>query len=198
MKTILYLLLALMLPSSISAETRIFGIVAPGDSLRLSLTGVSQESRVSISSHYEVSTSGFLKIPHLKGLIKAEGKTTSELAREIEAAYKKAKIFTRPTMRLQFLNGVGAHICGGCILLKLFKVSGQVRNPGSKPWRPGMTLLEAVSLAAPNEFGAMTRVKLTRNGKAHFYNIETKVSHQTLKVFPDDMIVVPLRAEHSE
>ena len=75
-------------------------------------------------------------------------------------------------------------------ILKYVSVAGQVGRSGPVPYRPGLTLGEAVATAAPNTFAALNRVELLRNGKVYKYNIK-EARQKLLKVYPNDQINVP-------
>ena len=50
--------------------------------------------------------------------------------------------------------------------------------------------MEVVSMAAPNEFAALNRVELLRNGKLYKYDLKKNPRHQMLKVYPNDQITL--------
>jgi len=183
MKTILLTILTMLMPFMANAGSRI----TSGDILTITITGVPADDRASISAQYSVTSEGYIKLPYLTGQIKASGSTPGALARTIETAYRTGKIYTNPEISI-----VNRGSKEGCILVhpRTVTVSGMCRVPGPKPFRPGMTLMEVVSMAAPNEFAALNRVELLRNGKLYKYDLKKNPRHQMLKVYPNDQITL--------
>jgi len=183
MKTILLTILTMLMPFMANAGSRIVS----GDILTLTVTGVPAEDRASISSNYSVTSGGYIKLPYLTGQIKASGYTPGALARRIESAYRAAKIYTNPAVSIVSSRQKDDEAKK---ILKFVTVTGMCRAPGPKPFRPGMTLMEVVSMAAPNEFAALNRVELLRNGKLYKYDLKRNPRHQTLRVYPNDQITL--------
>ena len=182
MKILYTLMITALLSMMVGAQTKI----SAGDTLNISIKGVPQEEQAQITGPYVVNGSRQLKLPYLKGYISASG-TTSTVARRIEAAYKAAKIYTTPTITI---NSMRAQEASKIDIQKFVTVSGQVGRSGPVPYRPGMTLNEAVAFSAPNTFAALNRVELLRNGKVYKYNVKM-AAHKMLKVYPNDQINVP-------
>ncbi len=179
----LKLLLSLMMATITQAA------VSSGDVLIISIKGVPQDEQVQFSGNYPVSPEGNIHLPHLQGM-SAAGSSTSALARKIEAAYKASEIYRNPTISIQSANDTAITEQGiDQKLAKFITVSGKVGAPGSKPYRPGMTLIDAVSQAAPTAFAAQKRVELLRNGKITKYNMEIP-EHMMIRVLPNDTITL--------
>ena len=70
-------------------------------------------------------------------------------------------------------------------------VGGQVRAPGPVEYTKELTLFAAVQMArGATEFGAMTRVKVIREGKTTEYDL-SKDKNKTVTLKPSDIIEVP-------
>jgi protein involved in polysaccharide export with SLBB domain len=70
-------------------------------------------------------------------------------------------------------------------------IGGQVRGPGPKPFRKGLTIYQAVQAAGgATEFGSMFRVKLFRGDKQTIYDL-TEAKSMSVPVQPNDTIEVP-------
>jgi protein involved in polysaccharide export with SLBB domain len=106
-------------------------------------TGQAYQWMAFTDSKFVVGPSGQLSLPVL-GELEASGKTTSEL--EVEIANKlqaKAGLAVKPDASVQIVN------------FRPFYVMGSVDKPGEYEYRPGLTVLQAVSLA-----GGMQRVAM--------------------------------------
>ncbi len=180
MKSLLCLAVLAMagLPSTGLAQ-----IIEPGAAIQITVQGVPLGEQGRINAVYPVSKKGYITMWHI-GAIRASGFTPDVLARKIEVAYRNAEIYTSPT--IQILSDSTQNITQ-----QIITVGGKVRAPGPKPFARGMTLYDAVMAAGgPTEFGAISRVKLYRNGKAYEYDLG-KGAHKLLKIYPKDTIDIP-------
>ena len=103
-------------------------ILGPGDRIRLKAYSDDQ-----LSGEYEVSSGGFVSIP-LVGEVKAAGLTTSALERQI-GARMKGKIAQKPQITIE----IAAYAP--------FYIHGEVKKAGEYPYRPGLTVADAVAMA---------------------------------------------------
>ena len=134
--------------------------IQSGRAVQITIQGVPMQEATRINGTYPVSDSGYVRLWQI-GNIKAAGLDSTALGRSIEAAYKKAEIYTSPT--IQVLTDSSDRL-----VEQMLTVGGKVRAPGAKPYQTGMTLFQAVMAAGgPTEFGAVNRVKLYRNGRVY-------------------------------
>lgn len=102
--------------------------LGPGDKLRITV-----HDSPDLTGEFLVSGSGFVSMP-LIGDVKAGGLTVRELAdaikNKLEPDYLK-----NPRVSIEVLN------------FRPFDIIGEVNKPGSYPYRPGMTILNAVAMA---------------------------------------------------
>lgn len=151
--------------------------------LQINIQGVPQSEQMRLNAMYVVSDSGTINMWEI-GTMRAAGRTPTELAASIAAAYKAKGIYTSPTFQVMPQNA-------GDTIASTITVGGQVGGSGTKPFLEGMTIYDAVSAAGgPTPFGAMNRVKLYRNAKVYTYNLKTD-SHKQVKIYPGDAIEVP-------
>ena len=162
-------------------------VISPKEMLNISIKGVGGPEQAKVAGSYVVSPNGHIYLPMIKGGIRASGKTSSALARSIEAAYRAAEIYKSPRITVvSTKDNAEAQIDA-----KLITVGGFVKQPGSKPYTRGMTLFNAVSAAGgETAFGSIRRVELHRNGKKWIYDLR-KGEHMGVKVYPGDTINVP-------
>lgn len=157
--------------------------IKPNQTLQISIQGVPPSEQARLNSTYQVSAGGTITMWEI-GTIRASGRTASQLAATIAAAYRSRGIYNNPSFQVVVPNDQN-------IVLKTVTVGGFVNGPGPKPYRDGMTLWEAVSAAGgANAFGASNRVKLYRNGKVYTYNLKTD-QHKGVKMYPGDAVEVP-------
>lgn len=88
-----------------------------------------------ISGEYTINSSGFISLP-LIGDIKAAGKSTSELSDVIaDSLVKKIGTVKRPEIAIEITQ------------YRPFYILGPVTRPGDYPFRPNLTVLQAVGIA---------------------------------------------------
>lgn len=88
-----------------------------------------------LNGEFLISGSGEISLP-LIGVIDAGGRTTMELANTIsQALMKHMKLGDPPKVALEVVE------------YRSFFISGSVDSPGAYPYRPGLTVLQAVSIA---------------------------------------------------
>jgi polysaccharide export outer membrane protein len=159
------------------------GQIQAGRAVQIYVSGVPSEEKARIDAIYPVSDSGNINMPFIGG-IRAAGLRAEQLAASLESHYKSAQIYRNPTFQVidssdKTVNEQKVH------------VGGYVRSPGPKPFTPGLTLWQAIQAAGgANEFGAMKRVKVTRQGRMKSYDA-TKAQFQQIPLEPEDTIEIP-------
>jgi polysaccharide export outer membrane protein len=121
-----------------------------------------------------VDASGHIAMP-LIGLVPANGRTTTQLARNIEARLRDGYIRDpRVTVEVE--------------AYRPFFVLGEVGNPGQYPYVIGMNVETAVAIAGGYRFGARRdRAELTRREQGRDVTVAAPV---TEPVRPGDTIFV--------
>ncbi|HEY9578766.1 MAG TPA: polysaccharide biosynthesis/export family protein [Rhizorhapis sp.] len=107
-----------------------------GDEVRISAYGLD-----ALTNSYLVSDTGFVSLP-LIGNIPAKGKTVGELQDQITKILLDQQILRSPSVNVQVTK------------YRPFYIMGEVAKPGEYPYRPGMTVLTAVSTAGGYTFRA--------------------------------------------
>ena len=178
MKPLLTFVITLFAFSQLNAQIRV------NQTLQITIQGVPQAEQSRINSTYQVSAAGTIDMWEI-GTVRAAGLTPDALARNIAAAYKAKKIYTNPNFSVIPPSDTG-------LVQKTYVVGGTVRGPGPKPFTDGLTLFGALQAAGgETEFGAITRIKLFRDGKAPLiFNLKNDADKAFL-IRPDDMIEVP-------
>ncbi len=116
-----------------------------GDGLQIRIYNQS-----SLSGSYIVDDSGNVDMP-LLGLVPAAGKTTDGLAAGIANGFKTKNLILNPSVAVEVTQ------------YRPFYILGEVNTPGQYPFRPGMTVLTAVSIAggftyrAVEDYAGITR-----------------------------------------
>lgn len=141
-----------------------------------------------------VRPDGMISVP-LVGDVAAGGHTPEEVSKEIQT---KLSAFVRDPQVAVILTDLRSHE-----YLSRVRVTGAVRQPVSIPYRPGMTVLDAVLAAGGiTEFAAADRTDLHRKGSgessAYAVRLDRILSRGDLStnypVSPGDVITVPERA----
>lgn len=151
------------------------------NSLEIRITGVPKVDQLRLNSTYPVDKDGMVFLWKI-GKIKAKGKTRSDLAKEISEAYQKEGVYK--TAIFMILSRDSNPKAEG-----LFTIGGQVKAPGHKTWKKGMTLSDAFKAGGGVTSLADFKVKLCRNGKVFTYDRRDAATGQ-LKVLIKDQISV--------
>lgn len=168
----------------ILAATGLRAQIEAGKSINITISGVPDQDRATISNTYPVSDGGMVNMP-LIGPVRAAGLHNDELARSLQERYKSAGIYTNPTIQvISAIGGVNPN-------QETVTVGGQVRAPGPRPYTKELTLWGAIQGAGgPTEFGSMRRVKVIRNGAQKTYDV-TKPQFMQIPLQRNDTIDVP-------
>ena len=162
--------------------------IAANTTLNIKLFGVLPQEQAKFDGNYQVDPRGFIYLSLLKDGIKASGISSSQLAREIEVAYKNAEIYSDPRINVISNKDQEAQK----IDAQIITVGGKVRNPGPVQYIRGMTLFKAVAAAGgADAFGADNRVELHQRGVKKIYDIKNNAQHMAIPVFPGATIRVP-------
>jgi polysaccharide biosynthesis/export protein len=136
-----------------------------------------------------VRPDGKISTPLVEDLV-AVGKTSSQLAREIEKAL--AEYIRTPQVNIIVTNPVSTY--------SHVKVIGEVTTPQSVPYREGLTLLDVVlAVGGLTEFSAGNRAKIVRTEQGKTIEIKVKLESLVRKgkmsenkpLRPGDVLVVP-------
>lgn len=142
------------LPQLESAEVQEYRL-APGDELRVLVPGLST-MEASSTTTYVVNDRGQVSIPGM-GPIEGTGRTIPELEQAIAQKLVESQLLVSPTVSVQPIR------------LRPFYILGEVNRPGEYPYRPGISVLSAISVAGGYTFRAdQKQVAITRivNGKS--------------------------------
>lgn len=140
-----------------------------------------------------VRPDGMISVP-LVGDVLAGGRTPPEVAKDIQ---EKLSAYVRDPQVAVILTQLRSHE-----YLSRVRVTGAVRQPVSIPYRPGMTVLDAILAAGgPTEFAASDRSELHRRSGGTATTYEVKLDRilnrgdltTNYPVAPGDVITVPER-----
>lgn len=150
-------------------------VLGPGDIFTLEIVGEKD-----LPKEYQVAADGSVDVPYIH-TIQVLGMEAPEVARLVRAQLIEQKFLADPSVIVQVKEFHSRRIT----------VLGQVAKPGSFPFTPGLTLIQAVSLA-----GGLTaiadedRVNITRKGKNKSHTAVVSVDAITEGASPD----IPLQA----
>lgn len=162
----------------------------PNDKIAISIGGVPADEQSSISKTYSISDTGTINLLHINE-IKAAGMKPSQLQKRIEEAFKTSEIYTHPIVTVSMDSTVENQ--------RLVYVNGGCLKNGPVPFRPGLTLMQAIgSAGGPTPFAKTTKTQLTRtdtNGQristAHDLKKISKNPALDVQLLPDDQIIIP-------
>jgi polysaccharide export outer membrane protein len=139
-----------------------------------------------------VRPDGKISTPLIEDLV-AVGKTTTELAREIEQALAEYLRAPQVTVIVQQFVGLAA---------AQIRVMGQATQPRAVPYSAGMTILDAViAVGGLTEFAAGNRSRLVRtvDGETEEFRVRLddlvnrgKIEHN-MALRPGDILIIPER-----
>ena len=120
--------------------------------------------------------------PPYVGSIIAKGKSPGELQAELQKLYDK--LYRNMTVTVSSKD-------------RYYYVSGEVKNPGTKPYLGETDILKAISSASDfTDFAKKTQVRINRaNGKTEVIDATKAIEDpkQNVPVYPGDHIFVPRR-----
>ncbi|HKT78389.1 MAG TPA: polysaccharide biosynthesis/export family protein [Sphingobium sp.] len=125
------------LPAVSTADANQYRL-APGDELRVIVPGMTE---IENGTAFVVNDRGELSLP-LMGGIPASGSTIPQLEQRIATQLVEKKLMVSPAVSVQPVK------------LRPIYILGEVRSPGEYPYRPGMTVVTAVSVAGGYTFRA--------------------------------------------
>jgi polysaccharide biosynthesis/export protein VpsN len=124
--------------------------IGPGDVFRLEIVGERD-----LPKEYQVASDGTVDIPYLQR-VTVSGLEPQEVARLVRQKLIDKKILTDPSVVVSIKDHASKRVT----------ILGQVQKPGSFPLTPGLTLIQAISLAGGlNAIANTDRVNLTRKNK---------------------------------
>ena len=142
-----------------------------GDEVRIITFGEDQ-----LTGTFRVDDSGQIDMP-LLGAVRAAGLTSAGLSAEIADSLKSKKLFRDPSVSVEVAE-----------YRPLF-VLGEVKTPGQYPYRPGMTMLTAVTVAGGFTYRAIedyaSVVRTSEGDKA----VEGLVNRQSF-LMPGDVLTI--------
>ncbi len=166
------------LPPAASPENRALG---PGDMVEV-LVG----DRKDLSGEYEVGDDYKIRFPWI-GEVEVKQKTQAQIAADIEERLKDGWL-KQPQVRVRVTDRKNREV----------SVLGQVNEAGSYPYKPGITLMQAISLAGGmNPLAHKRKVKLIRDTDKGRQTFEVDVTAildsrtNDLPLEPGDIVFVP-------
>ena len=107
-----------------------------GDEVRITAYGLD-----ALTNNYLVSDTGDISLPLIDN-VQAKGKTVGELQSDIVKMLYDRQILRSPSVNVQVTK------------YRPFYILGEVKSPGEYPYRPGMAVVTAVSMAGGYTFRA--------------------------------------------
>lgn len=121
-----------------------------GDVFKMQIVGEKD-----LPEEYQIASDGTVALPYLERL-KVGGLEPQEVAKLVTKELKERKILQKPVVivRVEAYNS------------RKVTVLGEVQKPGSFPFQPGLTLLQAVSQSGGfNSIANLDQLRLTRQSK---------------------------------
>jgi protein involved in polysaccharide export with SLBB domain len=129
------------------------------------------------SGEFQVNDSGRVAFPMI-GEVPAAGASIAEFKQHLAGRLSSAVRQPRVTVEV--------------VTYRPFNVFGEVKNSGQHPFRPGMTVQDAVALAGGYTYRANTRTVYLRRAGAQG-EITVDLDGQAIMIMPGDNVRVPER-----
>jgi polysaccharide export outer membrane protein len=171
-------------PSPVSVEATEYRI-GPGDNLQVFVW-----NHPELTVTVPVRPDGLISTPLVENM-KAEGKTPSQLSRDLEAAL--AEYVRSPTVNVIVTQFVGAYA-------DQIRVVGQAQKPQSLPYRANMTVLDVmIAVGGLAEFAAGNRAVIMRPQGEQQQRIPVRLSDlmnegdigANIPMRPGDVLIIP-------
>lgn len=158
-----------MASSSLSTDYRL----SPGDKVKVTVF-----NEADLTGEFQVNESGHVAFP-LTGEIGASGKTVPEFKADLTRTLR-GRFVKNPKITVEVAN------------YRPFNIVGEVRNSGQFPYRPGLSMQDAVAMAGGYTYRANTRLLYVRRADA---GGESSINpdERPVPVMPGDNIRVPER-----
>ncbi len=160
-------------------------LIGPGDTLQIFVWG-----NADLSATVPVRPDGRITVPLVEDLV-ASGKTSSQLARELEVHL--SKYVKNPVVSVVVTGFVGRYS-------EQIRVVGQATEPKMLPYRANMTLLDVmIEVGGLTEFAAGNRASIVRttNGEQKQFKVylddlikDGDIS-RNVKMYPGDVLIIP-------
>lgn len=147
--------------------------IAPGDKVKITVF-----NEPDLTGEFQVNDSGNVALP-LAGEVNAVGQTIEEFKTGVVRALR-GRYVKNPRVAVEMVN------------YRPFNVIGEVRNAGQYPYRPGLTVQDAVAMAGGYTYRANTRVLYVRRADSRGENT-VQMDGGSATVSPGDNIRVPER-----
>ena len=121
----------------------------PQDPLVITLLGIPEERQIQTV----IDEKGEITIPYIDEPVQAQGRTTSELERDIQRIYTEQQIYRNITVNVMTSS-------------KTYYVEGEVRRPQEFPLNQRITLLQAIAAASGyTEYANRKKITIARQGE---------------------------------
>jgi polysaccharide export outer membrane protein len=148
-------------------------LLSPGDKLRVTVF-----NEPDLTGEFQINHSGNIAFP-LVGTIPAAGLSVPEfqnqLLRRLRGGYVR-----NPRVSIEIAN------------YRPFNVFGEVRNAGQYPFRPGLTVQDAIAMAGGFTYRANSRTAYIRRANANG-EMTVKLDGPRVSILPGDDVRVPER-----
>lgn len=147
--------------------------LTPGDKLKVTVF-----NEQDLTGEFQVNDRGNVAFP-LAGEVQASGSTPDEF-RERLVQRLRGKFVKNPRVSVEMVS------------YRPFNVLGEVKNAGQYPYRPGLTIQDAVAMAGGFTYRANTRTVYLRRANAGG-EITVQTDGERVPILPGDNLRVPER-----
>lgn len=181
----LCLLASLLLTASAMAQSSADPKVVAGGKVSLLFRNVPSEDAATVNGEYVASASdGTIALPYLSSRVKVAGKTARQVEDLVARLYKEQQIYANPI--------VSATIDASyteALQQRFIQVTGFVGSKKNLPYRPGITLIEALLECGDITDYGSRRIQVTRGNVTRTYDYFS-ARDRSIKLLPKDVIYV--------
>jgi protein involved in polysaccharide export with SLBB domain len=148
-------------------------ILSPGDKLKVTVF-----NEPDLTGEFQISHSGDIAFP-LVGTVPAAGMSVGEFQNQLLRRLRNGYVRN-------------ARVSVEIASYRPFNVFGEVRNAGQFPFRPGLTVQDAIAMAGGFTYRANTRTAYIRRGTANT-EMTVQLDGPRVSILPGDDVRVPER-----
>lgn len=192
-KMLLGLLLAFVSAGVVTAQEWDEGMDAEprarkGGFVVLKFRDIPADDKPNVEGEYQISNDdGTINLPYLSR-VRVAGKTARQLEDMIRRMYVDKKIYSRPIVHVVVGDGSDSK----ALVQRRIIVTGYVAAKKTVPYRPGITLIQALLECGDITAHGSRRVSVSRNGVTRTYDYFS-AKDRALRLRPNDEVLVHKR-----
>ncbi len=160
-----------------------------GANVTVTFKNIPPEDAGSVSGEYPVNSSdGTIALPYLEAPVRVAGKTSREIKMLLQNLYVSQKIYSQPIIEVKVASDSEIQ----SFSQRYIEVSGYVGAKKNLPYRPGITLSEAILECGDISDYGSRYIQVTRKGQTRTYDYFS-ARDRAIELHPKDKVYVKSR-----